>query len=75
MPNLDGLELLRATRADPKLKTLPVLMVTAEAKRENIVLGAQAGASGYIVKPFVGGRANDDGRCFKGREESACPRR
>lgn len=53
MPNLDGLELLKAIRADPRLKKLPVLMVTAEAKRDNIVLAAQAGANGYIVKPFT----------------------
>jgi len=46
-------ELLRAVRADAALKHLPVLMVTAEAKKENIVEAAQAGASGYIVKPFT----------------------
>jgi two-component system chemotaxis response regulator CheY len=53
MPNMTGIELLRAIRADAKLKTLPVLMVTAEAKRENIIEAAQAGASGYVVKPFT----------------------
>jgi two-component system, chemotaxis family, chemotaxis protein CheY len=53
MPNMDGLQLLTAIRADPNLRHLPVLMVTAEAKRENIVLAAQAGASGYVVKPFT----------------------
>lgn len=53
MPNMTGIELLRAIRADAKLKHLPVLMVTAEAKRENIVEAAQAGASGYVVKPFT----------------------
>ncbi len=53
MPNMTGIELLRKIRADPSLKHLPVLMVTAEAKRENIIEAAQAGASGYIVKPFT----------------------
>jgi two-component system chemotaxis response regulator CheY len=53
MPNMDGLQLLQAVRADPALKHLPVLMITAEAKRENIIAAAQAGASGYIVKPFT----------------------
>lgn len=53
MPNMTGIELLRRVRADPALKHLPVLMVTAEAKRENIIEAAQAGASGYIVKPFT----------------------
>jgi two-component system chemotaxis response regulator CheY len=52
MPNMTGIELLRAIRADATLKHLPVLMVTAEAKRENIIEAAQAGASGYVVKPF-----------------------
>ncbi len=53
MPNMTGIELLRKVRSDPALKHLPVLMVTAEAKRENIIEAAQAGASGYIVKPFT----------------------
>lgn len=53
MPNMDGLTLLKNVRADPKLKTLPFLMVTAEAKKENIIAAAQAGASGYVVKPFT----------------------
>ena len=53
MPNMTGIELLRAIRADASLKHLPVLMVTAEAKRENIIEAAQAGASGYVVKPFT----------------------
>ena len=55
MPNMDGLALLQAVRADPALKHLPVLMITAEAKKENIIAAAQAGASGYIVKPFTAG--------------------
>jgi len=53
MPNMTGIDLLRAIRADAALKHLPVLMVTAEAKRENIIEAAQAGASGYVVKPFT----------------------
>lgn len=53
MPNMSGIELLRAIRADANLKHLPVLMVTAEAKRENIIEAAQSGASGYVVKPFT----------------------
>ncbi len=52
MPNLDGLEMLKKIRADDALKQLPVLMVTAEAKKENIIAAAQAGANGYVVKPF-----------------------
>jgi two-component system chemotaxis response regulator CheY len=53
MPGMQGLELLKAVRADPKLARLPVLLVTAEAKREQIVEAAQAGVSGYVVKPFT----------------------
>ncbi|MFP4138198.1 MAG: chemotaxis response regulator CheY [Halomonas sp.] len=53
MPNLDGLEMLKQIRADDALKDLPVLMVTAEAKKENIIAAAQAGANGYVVKPFT----------------------
>ncbi len=53
MPNMDGLTMLQAIRADAELSGLPVLMVTAEAKRENIIAAAQAGASGYVVKPFT----------------------
>ncbi len=53
MPNMTGIDLLRNIRGDAALKHLPVLMVTAEAKRENIIEAAQAGASGYVVKPFT----------------------
>ena len=53
MPNMNGFELLRSIRADAGLKSLPVLLVTAEAKKEDIVTAAQIGASGYIVKPFT----------------------
>ena len=53
MPNMNGFELLTQIKSDAALKHLPVLMVTAEAKKEDIVTAAQAGASGYIVKPFT----------------------
>jgi len=53
MPNMNGFEMLRQIRALPSLKELPVLMVTAEAKKEDIINAAQIGASGYIVKPFT----------------------
>lgn len=53
MPVMDGLTMLQQIRADPALAKLPVLLVTAEAKKENIVAAAQAGASGYVVKPFT----------------------
>ncbi|WP_067660727.1 chemotaxis response regulator CheY [Ferrimonas marina] len=53
MPGMQGIDLLRAIRADDNLKHLPVLMVTAEAKREQIITAAQAGVNGYIVKPFT----------------------
>lgn len=55
MPGMQGIDLLRAIRADDKLKHLPVLMVTAEAKKEQIVAAAQAGVNGYVVKPFTAG--------------------
>jgi two-component system chemotaxis response regulator CheY len=53
MPNMNGFELLTAIKADEMLRHVPVLMVTAEARKEDIVLAAQSGASGYIVKPFT----------------------
>lgn len=53
MPNMDGLEMLKQIRADAALSKMPVLMVTAEAKKENIIAAAQAGANGYVVKPFT----------------------
>ncbi len=53
MPVMTGLELLKAIRADAELKTLPVLMVTAEAQKENIIEAIQAGVSNYVVKPFT----------------------
>ena len=53
MSNMNGFDLLKAIKADDKLKAIPVLMVTAEARKEDIVLAAQTGAAGYIVKPFT----------------------
>jgi two-component system chemotaxis response regulator CheY len=53
MPGMTGIDLLRHVRADEKLRNLPVLMVTAEAKREQIIEAAQAGVNGYVVKPFT----------------------
>jgi two-component system chemotaxis response regulator CheY len=53
MPNMNGFDLLSAIKAEPTLKHLPVLMVTAEARKEDIVRAAQDGAAGYIVKPFT----------------------
>jgi two-component system, chemotaxis family, chemotaxis protein CheY len=53
MPVMDGLTMLQTIRADAALSKLPVLMVTAEAKKENIIAAAQAGANGYVVKPFT----------------------
>lgn len=53
MPGMQGIDLLRAIRSNDKLKPLPVLMVTAEAKKEQIVAAAQAGVNGYVVKPFT----------------------
>jgi two-component system chemotaxis response regulator CheY len=50
---MTGIELLRQIRADESLRHLPVLMVTAEARKENIIEAAQAGANGYVVKPFT----------------------
>lgn len=55
MPIMEGIDLLKEIRKDPQLKHLPVLMVTAEAKREQIIEAAQAGVNGYIVKPFTAG--------------------
>ena len=53
MPGMTGIELLKAVRADDRLKDMPILMVTAEAKRDQIVEAAQAGVNGYVVKPFT----------------------
>ena len=53
MPGMTGIDLLKEVRADAKLASLPVLMVTAEAKRDQIIEAAQAGVNGYVVKPFT----------------------
>jgi two-component system chemotaxis response regulator CheY len=53
MPNMNGFQLLKEIKSDETLKHIPVLMVTAEARKEDIVLAAQSGAAGYIVKPFT----------------------
>lgn len=55
MPGMTGIDLLKKVRADERLGNMPVLMVTAEQKREQIVEAAQAGVNGYIVKPFTAG--------------------
>jgi len=70
MPNMTGLDLLKNIRADAALKGLPVLMVTAEAKKENIIAAAQAGASGYVVKPFTSVTLDEKlNKIFKTMEE------
>lgn len=72
MPNMDGLTLLQTIRATPSLKSLPVLMITAEAKKENIIAAAQAGASGYIVKPFTSATLSEKlQKIFEKLEKSA----
>lgn len=59
MPGMDGLTLLKTVRADEELEDMPVLMVTAEAKREQIIDAAEAGVNGYIVKPFTAATLKD----------------
>tara|TARA_R110002049_G_scaffold209217_5_gene380068 strand:+ start:670 stop:1089 length:420 start_codon:yes stop_codon:yes gene_type:complete len=59
MPGMQGIDLLKAVRADAKLSSIPVLMVTAETKREQIMVAAQAGVNGYVVKPFTAGTLKD----------------
>lgn len=53
MPNMNGFDLLKAVKADDSLKHIPVLLITAEARKEDIALAAQSGAAGYVVKPFT----------------------
>ncbi len=53
MPGMQGIDLLKAVRADSELASLPVLMVTAESKKDQIIAAAQAGVNGYVVKPFT----------------------
>lgn len=71
MPGMTGLELLRAIRAEPKLASLPVLMVTAEAKRDQIIEAAQAGVNSYIVKPFTAQTLKEKLERIFERKESA----
>ena len=72
MPVMDGLELLKSIRSSPTLNKLPVLMITAEAKKENIVAAAQASADGYIVKPFNAATLNEKiAKIFKKLEAAA----
>jgi two-component system, chemotaxis family, chemotaxis protein CheY len=72
MPNMTGLQLLQAIRADGVLKSLPVLMITAEARKENIIEAAQAGANGYIVKPFTAATLDEKlAKIFKNLEKKA----
>ncbi len=72
MPNMDGLTLLKEIRADGRLKDTPVLMVTAEATKENIITAAQAGASGYVVKPFTAATLGEKlDKIFKKMEKAA----
>jgi two-component system chemotaxis response regulator CheY len=72
MPNMTGIELLKSIRADAALKSLPVLMITAEARKENIIEAAQAGANGYIVKPFTAATLDEKlNKIFKNLEKKA----
>lgn len=74
MPNMDGLDLLKHIRADPELSKLPVLMVTAEAKKENIIAAAQAGANGYVVKPFTAATLDEKlSKIFEKLEKAGAP--
>jgi len=59
MPGMQGIDLLKTVRADETLSSMPVLMVTAETKREQIIEAAQAGVNGYIVKPFTAATLKD----------------
>lgn len=73
MPNMDGLQMLQSIRADanPDISKLPVLMVTAEAKKENIIAAAQAGANGYVVKPFTAATLDEKlGKIFEKLEKA-----
>ena len=72
MPNMDGLTMLQNIRADASLAKLPVLMVTAEAKKENIIAAAQAGANGYVVKPFTAATLDEKlNKIFEKMEKAA----
>ena len=70
MPVMNGLDMLKSIRADATLAKLPVLMVTAEAKKENIIAAAQAGANGYVVKPFTAATLDEKlGKIFEKLEK------
>jgi len=72
MPNMDGLTMLQNIRATETLREIPILMVTAEAKKKNILAAAQAGANGYLVRPFSAVTLNEKlHRIFKNIENSA----
>ena len=72
MPGMPGIDLLKAVRADPKLAKMPVLMLTAEAKREQIIEAAQAGVNGYVIKPFTAQTLGDKlGKIFERLESAA----
>ncbi|HBK54991.1 MAG TPA: response regulator [Xanthomonadales bacterium] len=71
MPGMTGIELLKAIRKDPALARIPVLMVTAEAKREQILEAAQSGVNGYIIKPFNAQTLSEKLDRIFGRLESA----
>ncbi|EFP67937.1 Chemotaxis protein CheY [Ralstonia pickettii] len=74
MPNMDGLQMLQSIRGDanPVISKMPVLMVTAEAKKENIIAAAQAGANGYVVKPFTAATLDEKlGKIFEKLEKGA----
>ncbi|MGN6513540.1 MAG: chemotaxis response regulator CheY [Lysobacteraceae bacterium] len=72
MPGMPGIDLLKQVRADPALARIPVLMVTAEAKREQIIEAAQAGVNGYVIKPFTAQTLSDKlGKIFERLESAA----
>ncbi|HEY1071082.1 chemotaxis response regulator CheY [Thermomonas sp.] len=72
MPGMPGIDLLKAIRADAALAKIPVLMVTAEAKREQIIEAAQAGVNGYIIKPFTAATLEDKlAKIFERMEKAA----
>jgi len=72
MPGMPGIELLKQVRADAALAKIPVLMVTAEAKREQIIEAAQAGVNGYVIKPFTATTLSDKlGKIFERLENAA----
>jgi two-component system chemotaxis response regulator CheY len=72
MPGMAGIDLLKAVRADATFAKIPVLMVTAEAKREQIIEAAQAGVNGYVIKPFTAGTLSEKlGKIFERLEAAA----